>query len=238
MPGTTDLPAPTAPGPGGGAPSGGTGGGGDIPSLGGTSTGSLLQGWDRMFQPPTDPGGWLDVPARPDLGEFAKPDPFAFREFTPTTGEDVTKDPGYQFRFDMGWKPILAGKATEGMLRSGDTLRALTNYGQGFGSQEFGNVDARRRTDFTTARGNAESDYRLNKIEAPLTTFTTNRDTKLAGYDRDLASAGMKADARRQDIDQSWREYLQDWAAFTGDRNFNFDALSWLSDFDLRAATS
>lgn len=49
-------------------------------------------------------------------------------------------DPGYQFRFDQGTDAIANNAATSGMLQSGDTLRALTQYGQDSASQEYGNA--------------------------------------------------------------------------------------------------
>lgn len=47
--------------------------------------------------------------------------------------------PGYQFRFNEGVRAVDTSGAARGDLLSGATLKALTNYGQGIGSQEFGN---------------------------------------------------------------------------------------------------
>ncbi len=49
-------------------------------------------------------------------------------------------DPGYQFRLNAGSNAVANNAATSGMLQSGDTLRALTQYGQDMGSQEYGNA--------------------------------------------------------------------------------------------------
>ncbi len=45
--------------------------------------------------------------------------------------------PGYNFRMDEGTRGINANRAASGMLQSGDTLRALTRYGQDYASNEF-----------------------------------------------------------------------------------------------------
>jgi hypothetical protein len=45
--------------------------------------------------------------------------------------------PGYQFRFDEGQRGINANRAASGMMQSGDTLRALTRYGQDYASNEY-----------------------------------------------------------------------------------------------------
>jgi hypothetical protein len=49
-------------------------------------------------------------------------------------------DPGYDFRLNSGTNAINNNAAASGMLQSGDTLRALTEYGQNMGSQEYGNA--------------------------------------------------------------------------------------------------
>lgn len=45
--------------------------------------------------------------------------------------------PGYQFRFDEGQRGINANRAASGSMQSGDTLRALTRYGQDYASNEY-----------------------------------------------------------------------------------------------------
>src|SRR4030042_1148813 len=46
---------------------------------------------------------------------------------------------GYQFRLGQGISAIEQGGASRGLLNSGSTLRALSSYGQGLASSEFGN---------------------------------------------------------------------------------------------------
>ena len=48
-------------------------------------------------------------------------------------------DPGYQFRFDEGQRALENSAAARGGLLSGNTGRALVGFGQGMGSQEYGN---------------------------------------------------------------------------------------------------
>lgn len=49
-------------------------------------------------------------------------------------------DPGYQFRMEQGRKALEGSAAARGNLNSGATLKALTRYGQDYGSQEYGNI--------------------------------------------------------------------------------------------------
>lgn len=46
--------------------------------------------------------------------------------------------PGYQFALDQGTQAALRGASAGGMLNSGNTLTALSQYGQGLANQEFG----------------------------------------------------------------------------------------------------
>lgn len=51
----------------------------------------------------------------------------------------TSDDPSYQFRFDEGQKAVDNGAASRGMSLSGAALKALTKYGQGMASTEYGN---------------------------------------------------------------------------------------------------
>lgn len=51
--------------------------------------------------------------------------------------------PGYQFRLNEGQRMLEGSAAAAGNLYSGNTLRALTDYGQGMASNEYGNYIAR-----------------------------------------------------------------------------------------------
>lgn len=50
---------------------------------------------------------------------------------------DFEQDPGYQFRLNEGTKALQASAAARGGLNSGATLKALTRYGQDYGSSEY-----------------------------------------------------------------------------------------------------
>jgi hypothetical protein len=46
--------------------------------------------------------------------------------------------PGYEFALDQGNQAALRGASAAGMLNSGNTLTALTQFGQGLANQEYG----------------------------------------------------------------------------------------------------
>lgn len=67
----------------------------------------------------------------------------ANRNFDPS---DLTTDPGYQFRLNEGLKALDASAAARGGLLSGNAGRALVDYGQAAGSQEYQNAFNRYQT--------------------------------------------------------------------------------------------
>lgn len=83
--------------------------------------------------PQINPGNGTTMPAPPSGTMTGS---------TPATDPEGRYDnfyasPGYQFRFDEGQRGINANRAASGMLQSGDTLRALTRYGQDYASNEY-----------------------------------------------------------------------------------------------------
>lgn len=71
------------------------------------------------------------------------------------TANDFTKDPGYDFRMNEGQKAIERSAAARGGLQTGGTLKALTQYGQGFASNEYQNA---------YNRFNADRDRRFGRL--------------------------------------------------------------------------
>lgn len=65
------------------------------------------------------------------------------------TGQDIYKDPSYQFRLNQGLDAVQQGAAAQGGLLSGATLKALNDYGQQSASQEYGNAYNRFNADQT-----------------------------------------------------------------------------------------
>jgi hypothetical protein len=79
-------------------------------------------------------------------GPFTGPqpvDPSQYR-FTAPTAQDLSRDPGYQFRLSEGRRLLEGGAAARGLLQSGGTLRGVTELGQNLASQEYANVYQRQ----------------------------------------------------------------------------------------------
>lgn len=63
---------------------------------------------------------------------------------------NLTQDPGYQFRMQQGVNALTAAGSAAGNLGSGNLGVALTNYGQQFGSQEYGAAYSRAMDQFNS----------------------------------------------------------------------------------------
>lgn len=61
-------------------------------------------------------------------------------QFRAPTFADAQNEPGYQFRLSGGRDALEGSAAARGTLRTGGTLKDITEYGQNFASQEYGNV--------------------------------------------------------------------------------------------------
>lgn len=77
---------------------------------------------------------------------------------------DVTQDPGYAFRLSQGQKALDTGAGRKGQLFSGAQQKALLEYGQNLGSQEYQNAYQRQFSTFQDARNAKYQDY-LNRVQ-------------------------------------------------------------------------
>ena len=92
------------------------------------------------------------------------------RDFTMA---DFNADPGYAFRMREGQRALESSAAARGGLLSGGTGKALVNYGQQAGSQEYGNA---------YNRFNADRDRRFNRLSSIAGLGqTATRDVSQAG---------------------------------------------------------
>lgn len=96
-----------------------------------------------MYQPYVDTG--LDANAQLKAGIQPGGD------FTHRFGEaDMVKDGGYNFRLNEGRTTLENSAAARGGLLSGNTIKAVTNYGQNFASNEYDKAYGRFNTDMDT----------------------------------------------------------------------------------------
>lgn len=99
-------------------------------------------------QQQADAKPWLDAGkgALAQLTQGIQPGGDFNRNFTMA---DFQADPGYQFRMQQGQSALESSAAARGSHLSGATLKALAQYGQDMGSQEYGNAYNRFNNDMT-----------------------------------------------------------------------------------------
>jgi hypothetical protein len=71
----------------------------------------------------------------------------------PSFGKNLEMEPGYAFRMSEGMKAINNAAAARGMGNSGATMKALTRFGQDYGSNEYGKAYDRAFGRATTLAG-------------------------------------------------------------------------------------
>jgi hypothetical protein len=81
------------------------------------------------------------------------------------TPESVKSLPGYQFRFDQGKDAIENSAAARGGLLSGNTLRAITDYGQDYASGEYDKALNQYNNDVQLDEGKYQNQFnRLSQL--------------------------------------------------------------------------
>lgn len=92
--------------------------------------------------------------ARQDLTpyrQFGEEELGRFKDWWSTgapTAESVTQTPGYQFRLGEGQRAVENSAISRGGLLSGNAIRAMTEYGQNYASNEYDKELSRYQNDF------------------------------------------------------------------------------------------
>jgi hypothetical protein len=118
-------------------------------------------------------GGGKDGGAADYLAPFTEQ--FNFDKFSAPTGADESNDPGFKARLKAGNDAIQASAAARGTLLTGNTAKALTDYGQDYASNEFEKVYGRALDTYKTNYNKAFGEYQDRK-----STFYSNQDNPFA----------------------------------------------------------
>lgn len=152
--------APETPGIGGGQP-------GDVGTgpVGTTGPGFLAPGQTGGgtpgFSAPTFNAPTFNAPTFNAPG-YTKPPAFHFDDFRAPSVDEAMNSPGYQFRKQQGESSLQNWAAARGTLNDSGTAKALMDYGQAAGSQEYQNVYNRDFNTWNANRGNAANEYSTN----------------------------------------------------------------------------
>jgi len=110
--------------------------------------------------------------------------------------QEFQTDPGYQFRMDEGVRAIDQMGAAKGKRLSGEQLKAVMDYGQNMGSQEYQRAYDRYNTDRTK---------RYNMLAGPMQ-LGTGQVGQMGDY---ITNAGAAQSASTVASNNAWNKALQ-----------------------------
>lgn len=210
----------------------GAGGGGTPPpqrSPTPTDTGTG-PGANPGYPPPNQQFPYAPPTYTPPAGGYGGPPPtytpppaFSYQDYEPgaaftgPTAESLRADPSYQFRMDQGRGAIENSRAAQGIFNGADTQRALLEYGQNFGSQEFQNVWNRDKAAHDTNEGNRFKTYSTNYLK-DADAYKTNVDTQFV--------------TPFNFLNNQWGS-LKDSQQRAGEFDFNSAYNNWLSQYNI-----
>lgn len=159
-------------------------------------------------------------------GDISAGNPFAFSrlrtpsnyqpgQFTAPTAADAQNDPGYQFRLQQGQRALEQSAVARGNLLSTGTARALTDYGQQAGSQEYQNVYGRRFGEFQQREGEAANAAAFNA--------NTQMAAQAQQYGQAANTYGMNQNARMTAQQQSYQNALAGYQANANTYGMNYN---------------
>ena len=124
-----------------------------VPQMGASS-------WDPYAAPaPYEP------PSAYQPGEYQPPTYTPGAPFTGPTAEQMSADPGYQFRLQQGQEALERSGAARGVTNTGGTLKNILDYGQQAASQEYGNVYDRAAQNWGMNEAARQASFGLNAPE-------------------------------------------------------------------------
>lgn len=165
---------------------------------GGREFRTYLQGQAR----PSDGGGGERTPYARfepppfDMPAWSAPAPFAYPEFEAPTAETFQADPGYDWRVAEGERALKNFSASQGLLRTGGTLKDLMTWREGLASQEFGNVYNRRFGEWSAGRDTARDMYDRN-FQSSVFDYNRQYQAEADEYARALGTYGMNFDVHQ-----------------------------------------
>jgi len=170
-----------------------------------------------------DLGGPAGIPYIPPTPQFnppayTPPPAFSYEDFQLPNWDEVTQDPGYQFRMNQGQQALQQSAAARGVLNGGGTLKDVLQYGQDYASQEYGNVVNRDLTKYLTNRDTALSKYNTNYGTQYVDPYKFNYQSALDQFAPQMTAYQTQAAAgsRQNELNyaNAWQRYLQDYTKF------------------------
>lgn len=170
---------------------------------------------------------------------------FEYGAFTAPNMQDVVRDPAYVRRLEQGQQALETSAAAKGLLRTGATLKGLTEYGQNLASEEYQNVYNRAKGEYQQGYQSAMDQYQSQEAQRQ-NQFNANRQSYLDRLGQ--AQYGYQAESTRRSGQygaavESWRnrynQALQQYQTNRGSAETAWksqreqDLLRWQRDYDV-----
>ena len=141
---------------------------------------------------------------------------FQYQEFQAPSLDEITRDPAYQRRLEEGRKALETSAAAKGLLRTGATLKGLTEYGQKVASEEYGSAYQRASQDYERNRDLAYQQFQTGESQRQ-NQFTAERQ----GYLDRMNQARDRYMTNRENAMTSWQAKRQE------------EGMRWQRDYDV-----
>jgi len=152
----------------------------------------------------------------PDAPVFKAPDFKTPNPFSAPSPEEAAKDPGYQFTLGQGLQSLLNSRAAGGKLNSGETGKALIDYGQAAGTTQYTNVYNRDLADYMTNYKTQYMDPYQNAYQNAQGEFAP----KLTAWS---VKAPLIQSQNNTDYQNAYNKWLEDYKMYTDNQNNAFD---------------
>ena len=170
---------------------------------------------------------------------------FQYQEFRAPSLDEITRDPAYQRRLEEGQRALETSAAAKGLLRTGATLKGLSQYSQNLASEEYGNAYERQSREYEKNRDLAFQTYQTGEQQRK-DQFEAARGSYLDRLRQ--AELGYQTEAQRRSSQygasvESWRNrYNQAREGYETNRNNALTAwqakrqeegMRWQRDYDV-----
>ena len=169
----------------------------------------ILDPWLERFRPPTR-GARVPAP------EFQGPAawmptswnaPAAFQAPTP---ESVLNDWGVRFRMQQGQEQLENSAAARGVLRTGNTLRDILDYGQRAASQEYGNAYTRAANEYDRFRTNSWNEWK-GMNDASLQAYNASLTGALASFNPRMEAWQRQTQDQLTQDQRDWQNAMDEY---------------------------
>lgn len=137
---------------------------------------------------PYSPQGQFAYASMPTIAPLANPQTVNPADFPGVTSDQLYQDPSYKFRLQQGLDSLQASAANSGMLFSGATGKAITDYAGESASQEYQNVWNRDYQQWAQQQANALAAAGYN-TQAQQAQYQINANTQLGQQQQGYAQA-------------------------------------------------